>query len=80
MDRLLRPQVTIYEPALLGRPDLVDTRLRVLVECDSFEWHGSREALERDARRYTRLAVAGWIVIRLTYDDVMRHPEYAARY
>lgn len=72
----LRPQVSIYEPELLGRPDLVDTRLRILVECDSFEWHSSREALERDARRYTRLAVAGWIVIRLTYDDVMRNPAY----
>ena len=72
----LRPQVSIYEPEFLGRPDLVDVRLRIVVECDSFEWHGSREALERDARRYTKLTVAGWLVIRLTYDDVMRHPDY----
>jgi len=44
------------------------------VECDSFEWHGTRSALVDDARRYNRMVVDGWIVLRLTYEDVMFHP------
>jgi very-short-patch-repair endonuclease len=72
----LRPQVSIHEPSFLGRPDLVDERLRIIVECESFEFHGSREAFDRDIRRYGRLTAKGWLVVRFTYDDVMDHPEY----
>ncbi|WP_372735619.1 hypothetical protein [Nocardioides sp.] len=72
----LVPQVSIFEGEFLGRPDLVDTRLRVAVECDSFEWRGSHPALERDARRYTRLAVRGWLVLRFTWSDAMHDPGY----
>ena len=72
----LKPQVPINEPTFLGRPDLVDERLRIVVECESFEFHGGRDAFDKDIRRYTRLAAKGWIVLRFTYDDVMNHPEY----
>lgn len=72
----LRPQVSIHEPEFLGRPDLVDERLRVAVECESFEFHGGRDAFERDIRRYSRLTAKGWVVLRFTYDDVMNHAEY----
>ena len=72
----LRPQVSIYEPTFLGRPDLVDQRLRVVVECESFEFHAGRDAFDRDVRRYTRLIAHGWLVLRFTYDDVMNHPVY----
>lgn len=56
----VRPQVAIYEPHFLGRPDLVDERLGIALEADSFEWHGGRAALTRDARRYDELVVRGW--------------------
>ena len=56
------------------RPDLVDLRLRIVIECDSFEWHGKRSALAADARRYNAMVVDGWIVLRLVYDDVMGDP------
>lgn len=65
------PQVSIREPAFLGRPDLVDERLRIVLEADSFEWHGDRAALARDARRYNRLVVAGWLVLRFSWEQVM---------
>ena len=55
----------------LGRPDLVDEDLRVVVEADSFEWHGSRAALLADARRYNALALEGWLVLRFCWEDVM---------
>jgi very-short-patch-repair endonuclease len=68
----VEPQVGVGHGA---RPDLVDRRLRIVVECDSFEWHGSRSALAADARRYNRMVVDGWIVLRLTYEDVMFRPD-----
>ena len=69
------PQLSIREPAFLGRPDLVDAALGIIVEADSFEWHGDRAALARDARRYNQFVVHGWLVLRFTWEDVMFHPD-----
>lgn len=69
------PQVPIRDPDFLGRPDLVDERLRIVIEADSFEWHGQRSALEADAQRYNRFLVNGWLVLRFSWEDVMLHPE-----
>lgn len=69
------PQVSIREPDLLGRPDLVDEQLRIILEADSFEWHGGRSDLARDARRYNGFVVAGWLVLRFSWEDVMFHPD-----
>lgn len=67
------PQVSIRDPHFLGRPDLVDDRLKVILEADSFEWHGGRAALTRDARRYNAFTIAGWLVLRFSWEDVMFH-------
>ena len=48
----------------------------VIVATDGWPSHGTRTAFERDRRRTTRLQLAGWIVVRFTYDDVVRHPGY----
>lgn len=57
------------------RPDLVDRHLRMVLEADSFAWHGSRSALDRDARRYNALTVEGWMVLRFSWEEVMHHPQ-----
>ncbi len=69
------PQVTITDGDFTVRPDLVDERLWLVLEADSFEWHGKRSALTSDARRYNGLVVRGWIVLRFCYEDVMFHPD-----
>ncbi len=71
----VRPQVTIHDDDFWARADLVDERLHIVCEADSFAWHGSRSALTSDARRYNRMVVAGWIVLRFTYEDVMFRPD-----
>ena len=38
----------------------------MVLEAESFEWHSSRQALRRDARRYNLLVIDGWIVLRFT--------------
>lgn len=74
----VRPQVPLYAPdgEFLGRPDLVDEERQIVLEADSFEWHGSRAALRRDCRRYNALVVNGWLVLRFTWEDVMFHPQH----
>ncbi|MGA8257858.1 MAG: DUF559 domain-containing protein [Nocardioides sp.] len=71
----VRPQVPIRCGQFSARPDLVDQRLWLVLEADSFTWHGSRSALASDARRYNQLVAAGWLVLRFTYEDVMFHTD-----
>lgn len=76
-----RPQVVLRGArlAMRVRPDLVDVRLRLVLEADSFTWHGSRSGLRRDARRYNALVVNGWAVLRFSWEDVMHEPGLVRR-
>lgn len=69
------PQVDVRAPHWLGRPDLVDERLELALEADSFAWHGDRAALHRDANRYNAFVAAGWAVLRFSWEEVLLHPE-----
>jgi very-short-patch-repair endonuclease len=70
------PQRWVELPDRWIRPDLVDEDLRIILEADSFEWHGSRSALRDDARRYDDLVAAGWLVLRFAWEDVMFDQEW----
>jgi very-short-patch-repair endonuclease len=70
------PQVPVTCGRVTLHPDLVDTSRRLVLEAESFEWHGSRRALRRDCRRYTALTVHGWAVLRFSWEDVMLEPSY----
>ncbi|MQW75750.1 hypothetical protein GHK92_07685 [Nocardioides sp. dk4132] len=70
----VEPQVEIREPELLGCVDLADRGRRIIAEADSFEWHGGRDQLAHDCRRYNGFAVHGWLVLRFSWEDVMRYP------
>lgn len=67
----VKPQAVVREGAVSVRPDLVDEGRRLVLEADSFAWHGSRSALKRDCRRYNWLVRQGWRVLRFAYEDVM---------
>jgi very-short-patch-repair endonuclease len=70
------PQLEIWLGRRLIRVDLGDREARIAIEADSFEFHGSREALERDCERYDALTAAGWVVLRFAYRQVMHRPEW----
>ena len=72
----VRPQVPLYGSEFLGQPDLVDRELKIILEADSYEWHGGRAALAKDARRYNMFVVHGWLVLRFAWEDVMFDPDY----
>ena len=74
----LVPQLEIEESGHTARPDLVDERRRLVVEGDSFEWHGKRRALKKDCERYNALTLRGWLVLRFSWEHVMFEPEYVA--
>ncbi|MGH3445278.1 MAG: DUF559 domain-containing protein, partial [Nocardioidaceae bacterium] len=61
------------------QPDLVDGERRLVLEADSFAWHGDRAALRGDARRYDNLAVRGFVVLRFAWEDVMHDQDYVRR-
>ncbi len=60
----------------VGRVDLFDARLGIVIEAESFEFHGSLEAFRRDVHRYTACARRGLVLVRFTWHEVMHDPDY----
>jgi very-short-patch-repair endonuclease len=72
----VEPQVPVRHGREWVVPDLVDRGRRLVLEADSFAWHGQRAALRRDCQRYNWLVRHGWSVLRLAYEDVMFDEPY----
>jgi len=56
--------------------DFLWRKHRVVVEVDGFATHGTRQSFQRDRRRDRLLSLAGWQVIRFTWDDVTNEPRH----
>jgi very-short-patch-repair endonuclease len=67
----LTPQLQIADSGLYAIVDLGSEELRLAVEADGFEHHGTRKGLRRDCRRHTELAVFDWSSLRFSFEDVM---------
>jgi len=72
----VEPQREVVTHSLVLHPDLVDRDHRFVFEADSFEFHTSKRAHDLDCERFTALALAGWLVIRFSWEQVMLRPEY----
>jgi very-short-patch-repair endonuclease len=70
------PQLWVDE---IGRPDLVDQTLGLVIEADSFEFHGHRRALTHDCERYNAFVAGGHLVLRFAWEHVMHDPSYVRR-
>lgn len=69
-------QVVIGEPGrFVGRVDLADVELGVVVECDGYETHGTRQGFRKDRARYAGLGMLDWIVFTYVWEDVATTPE-----
>ena len=73
------PQYQVYGEEFAARVDLADPVLRIVLEADSFAFHGTRKALRKDCRRYVGLAMCGWIFLRYSWEDVVLHEDWVAR-
>jgi hypothetical protein len=71
------PQVEIREDGMfLGRSDLVDEELRIIIEADSAKHHATVAGINRDSTRYDLFVVGGWLVLRFTWAHVVHRPEW----
>ena len=57
----VKAQVAIAVPGtnVTLHPDLADPALGIIIEAESFEWHGETAALTRDCRRYNTFTRLG---------------------
>lgn len=60
------------------RVDFAYPELRIAIEVDGFEVHGTPAALQADLERQNTLVAAGWTVLRFTWRDVVRRPAWVA--
>jgi very-short-patch-repair endonuclease len=77
----LVPQVEIrWKGRSPVRPDLVDERLRIVAEADSFEHHQRHPRTAGiDCARYDNLVAEGWTVLRFAWEQVMYRPDWVRR-
>jgi very-short-patch-repair endonuclease len=73
---LPEPQHRVVVGGRRRRIDLAYVDERVAIECDSFEWHRTRERFDDDRARANELVLAGWTVLRFT--SVMSNDEIAS--
>lgn len=62
--------------AWVGRVDLAHPGLKIVVECDGFEFHSDRKAFTKDLVRFTMLVAGGWRPLRFTWVQVMFEPQW----
>lgn len=80
---LPRPQVNVpaidSSGAFLALPDMSYPALRIAIEYDGDVHRTDPGTWRRDVERRQRLEEAGWLIITVTADDVIRHPERLIR-
>ncbi|WP_035903933.1 DUF559 domain-containing protein [Knoellia subterranea] len=72
----LTPQLEVADPGLYAKVDLGSEELRLVVEAEGYETHGTRKGLRRDCRRHALFAIWGWASLRFAYEDVMFEQEW----
>jgi very-short-patch-repair endonuclease len=83
MQRLLRrhglPSAQFqFEVLPRTRVDFAYPGRRLAIEVDGYGPHAGRAAFQRDRTRQNRLVAAGWTVLRYTWVDVVKRPNYVA--
>jgi len=58
----------------VGRHDFVYPDHRLVIEAQSVRWHLSQDRWRRDMERRNRLMLAGWKVLEIGWQDVIRRP------
>ena len=49
---------------------------KLAVEVDGYRWHSGRQQWQSDMQRQNALAEVGWLVLRFSWYDVTKRPEY----
>jgi very-short-patch-repair endonuclease len=66
-------QFTVYDSgAFVAHVDFAYPEQKIAIEYDGYDSHSSRQAFERDRRRWRALQVAGFVVVPYTKEDLRR--------
>jgi len=74
----VRLHVPLHAEHFIGKPDLVDVDRRIILE-PTLSSARIPPGTRTDARRYNSFVVAGWVVLRFSWEDVMHHPDDVLR-
>lgn len=61
---------------MVGRLDFAYPHVRLGIEVDGLDVHGTATALQRDLTRQNALVAVGWTLLRFTWHDVIRRPSH----
>jgi very-short-patch-repair endonuclease len=80
-ENLPRPEVngTLELDEITIEPDAMWRDAKVIVELDSRQAHATYDAFESDRERDRAAALAGWLVIRVTWRQLDKHSKRLAR-
>jgi hypothetical protein len=73
-----RPQINVLLRLGGGRPvrpDFVWRSSRVVIEADGAAWHEHKLTREEDRAKQATLEAHGFRVLRVTWDEAVRHPQ-----
>ncbi len=73
------PQVAVRSGTFRARVDLGHRAAQVALEAEGYEFHGSANDFAADCGRYDELVMAGWAVLRFTYQHVIGNPAWVVR-
>lgn len=73
---VMTPQLEVAEAGVFAKVDLGNEALRLILEAEGYETHGTRKGLRRDCQRHTEFAVHGWTSMRYAYEHVMFEQEW----
>jgi hypothetical protein len=59
---------------VLARVDLAYPHAKVAIEADGYRYHSARADWQRDRRVQNLLTAGGWLVLRVTWEDVEHRP------
>ena len=81
-EQALPTPVSQYKPSWLawkdGRVDFAYPELQLAIELDGRAWHTRERDFARDRERDRAAQLAGWRVLRYTWDEVTRRPRQVA--
>jgi very-short-patch-repair endonuclease len=72
---LTRQYRVVVAGRFIGRVDLAEPSRKLAIEVDGRKGHGP-EQFQRDRTRQNDLVLLGWTVLRFTWDDVTKRPDY----
>jgi predicted transcriptional regulator of viral defense system len=63
----------------IAEADFAYPHLKLIIEVDGFDAHGSPKALQMDLARQNLVVLQGWTVLRFTWNDVTKRPAWVAK-